>query len=74
MRPSTAHSPQPQVTSRLLTRTEAAEYLRLKPQTLAAWACVRRYSLRFVRCGRAVRYRQSDLDAFLAERTVGAGT
>ena len=55
---------------RLLTRREAAEFLRLQPQTLAAWAMTGKH-LPFVRCGRAVRYKQSDLEAFLERQTVG---
>jgi excisionase family DNA binding protein len=53
----------------LLTRAEAAAYLGLKEQTLAVWASAGRYALPYVRCGRLVRYRRSDLDAWLARRT-----
>jgi excisionase family DNA binding protein len=55
----------------LLTRGEAAEYLSIRPQTLAIWAMTQRYGLPIVRVGRSVRYRRSDLDAFLSRRTVG---
>ena len=58
--------------SELMTRKEASEYLGLAEQTLAAWASTRRYSLRYVKVGRNVRYRKSDLDRFLEQRTVGA--
>ncbi len=53
----------------LLTRPEAAEYLRLKTQTLAAMACHGR-GPRFVRCGRSVRYRLADLDGWMEQNTV----
>ncbi len=53
----------------LKTRAEAAEYLGLKPQTLSVWASTGRYSLPFVKVGRLVKYRQSDLDEFLARNT-----
>jgi len=56
----------------LLTRAEAAEFLGLRPQTLAAWASARRYDLPFVKVGRSVRYRRRDLIAWLDRRTVGA--
>ena len=56
----------------LLTREEAAEYLRVTPGTLAVWASTRRYELPFIKCGRAVRYRKADLDRWLAGRTVPA--
>ena len=58
--------------TKLLTEAEAADYLSVEPQTLCAWRCTRRYNLRFIKVGRLVRYRPEDLEAFLAERTVGA--
>jgi excisionase family DNA binding protein len=61
----------PSLDSNLLTRDQAAKYLGVKPQTLAAWLCRRRYPLPVVRVGRLVRYRLSDLEAFLDARTVG---
>jgi len=54
----------------LLSRDEAAAFLGLKTQTLASWASSGRYPLPFVKVGRAVRYRLSDLEKFLADRTV----
>lgn len=54
----------------LLTRDQAAEYLGITPRTLAVWACVKRYNLPYVKVGRLVKYRRSDLDAFIARRTV----
>lgn len=57
--------------SELFTRDLAAAYLGVQAHTLAAWASTRRYPLRYVKVGRLVRYRKSDLDDFLAKRTVG---
>lgn len=54
----------------LLTREQAAEYLGVQVQTLAVWATTGRYALPFIRVGRLVKYRRSDLDAFLESRTV----
>ena len=54
----------------LLTRAEAAQFLGVRVQTLACWATCGRYSLPMVKVGRAVRYRLSDLEKFLADRTV----
>lgn len=54
----------------LLTRDQAAEYLGITPRTLAVWACVKRYNLPYVKVDRLVKYRRSDLDAFIARRTV----
>lgn len=53
----------------LLTREKAADYLSVKPQTLAVWATLGRYSLPVVHVGRLVRYRREDLDEFLRSRT-----
>jgi excisionase family DNA binding protein len=58
--------------SKLLTRKEAAEYLGVKPQTLACWAVTGKYGLPVVKVGRAARYRLSDLEKWLSSRTVGA--
>jgi excisionase family DNA binding protein len=58
-----------------LTRTQAAEYLGLRnADTLAVWATTKRYNLPFVRIGRKVYYRRSDLDKFIERRTVGTAT
>lgn len=59
------------MTQRLLNRKQAAEFLRIKPRTLATWASTGRYSLPFVKVGRSVRYRIEDLEAFMRRRTVG---
>ena len=52
----------------VLNTTEAAEYLGFQPQTLAIWRTTGRYGLPFLKLGRLVRYRKSDLDAWLASR------
>lgn len=49
----------------LLTRKEASKYLGVAVGTLAVWACNKRYNLPMVKVGHLVRYRKSDLDAFL---------
>ena len=54
----------------LLTRSEAAKYMGITPGTLAVWACEKRYPLPYIKVGRAVRYRQTDLDQWLTSRTV----
>lgn len=59
------------ITSNLLTRKEAAEYLGVKEDTLAVWACSKRYELPMVKIGRLVKYKQSDLDGFIQSRTIG---
>ena len=58
------------VRERLMTRDEAADFLGLRPQTLAAWV-VRRQGPPFIRVGRCVRYRLAVLERWLEARTVG---
>lgn len=58
------------VSDPLLTRAEAADYIGVKPTTLAAWALAGRYDLPVVKVGRLVRYRKSDLDRWLQRRTI----
>ena len=53
----------------LLTRKEAAEVLDCKESTLALWKCTKRYPLPYVKIGKNVRYRLSDLKKFI-ERNV----
>ncbi len=52
-------------TEPLLDRKTAAKYLSVSPGTLAVWDCTKRYDLKPIKVGRAVRYRRADLDAFL---------
>jgi excisionase family DNA binding protein len=49
----------------LLSRKEAAQYLGVSASTLANWASTRTFVIPFFRVGKAVRYRKSDLDAFI---------
>ena len=49
----------------------AAEYIGVKPGTLQVWRSTKRYPLPYLKVGRLVRYRQSDLDAFLKASVVG---
>ncbi len=59
---------------KLLNRKQAADFLGVKPQTLASWACNRRYALPVVRIGRTCRYRPADLMAWIAARTECSAT
>ena len=56
----------------LYSREVAAEYLGVKASTLAVWAATKRYPLPYVKVGRLVKYRLSDLEAFLECRTIGS--
>jgi len=52
----------------LLNRKCAANYLGVSPDTLAVWDCTKRYDLKPIKVGRAVRYRMSSLNEFLDSR------
>ena len=51
---------------KLLTPTETAARLRVSVGTLAQWRHHKRYSLPFVKIGRAVRYLEAEVKAFIA--------
>ena len=53
----------------LLNDLQAAQLLNTKPQTLAVWRCKKRHGLPFIRVGRSIRYRRSDIERWLQART-----
>jgi len=55
----------------LVTRQEAAEFLGVRVQTLAKWAMTGEH-LPVIHVGRSVRYRVSDLEAFVGRNTTPA--
>lgn len=58
-------------TIKLLSPDEVADILGVSKQTLAVWRCERRYELLYVKVGTCVRYRRSDVDKFIEQRTQG---
>lgn len=62
-----------QRTSDLVNETEAATLLNIAKGTLSVWRSTGRYSIPFVKVGRRVRYRRSDLEAWLDVRTHSNG-
>jgi len=56
----------------LLSRKEAADYLGVTEQTLAIWKCTGRCNLTYVKIGRLVKYRRSDLNAFINRNSSGS--
>ena len=54
----------------LISRKQAAAYLDVAERTLAIWKSRKRYDLPVVKMGRLAKYRKSDLDAFIARRTL----
>jgi predicted DNA-binding transcriptional regulator AlpA len=60
----------PSLEQRLLTATEAADYLCCSVWTLAEWRCNGSHSgPNFVKAGRSVRYAKGDLDAWIKRNT-----
>ena len=57
----------------LLDEKQAAELLQVKPGTLAVWRSTGRYAIPFVKVGRSVRYRLSDLNSWLESRYCANG-
>lgn len=57
------------VTDPTLTTAEAAAYIGVALATLEHWRTTGRYNLPYLKAGRAVRYRKSALDKFMASRT-----
>lgn len=55
--------------SPLLDEAQAAQHLDVSPGTLSVWRSTGRYQLPFLKVGRKVRYRLSDLDEWLETRT-----
>jgi len=55
----------------LLTPSQAAQQLITDTGTLANWRYSKRVDLPFVKVGRLVRYRQSDVDAFINRNLIG---
>jgi len=56
--------------TKLLDEREAAAFLNISRKTLATWRSERRYSLAYVRIGRAIRYEPAALLAFIERRRV----
>lgn len=54
----------------LLDTGPAADYLGVTPRTLEVWRCVKRHAIPYIKVGRLVKYRQTDLDAWLESRTI----
>jgi excisionase family DNA binding protein len=54
----------------LLTTKETAGRLQITEGTLMVWRSTKRYPLKFVKIGRKVRYRLSDIEEFLDKRTM----
>ena len=58
---------------KLLTPHEVAEVLGVNVETLNVWRATQRYSLKYVKSGRLVRYRQQDVEDFIESRIQEGG-
>jgi predicted DNA-binding transcriptional regulator AlpA len=54
----------------LINTEEAARRLQISPGTLTVWRSTRRYPLKFCKIGRKVRYRATDIEEFIDNRTM----
>jgi len=52
----------------LLTPREVAAMLRVQPETLNVWRCVKRYPLPYLKIGSRIRYRLADVEKFILSR------
>jgi excisionase family DNA binding protein len=57
-------------TNQRFDSAQAAEYLGIQAQTLAAWRMTGRHKIPYIKMGRRVVYLQSDLDAYLSSHRV----
>ena len=62
-----------QTSRELLNEQEAAQVLDTAPGTLSVWRSTGRYGIPFVKIGRNVRYRKTDLVAWLDARVHQSG-
>lgn len=58
--------------NRLLAPEEASEILGVASGTLAVWRCTDRYPLNYIKCGRLVKYRVSDILRFISSQCIFA--
>jgi hypothetical protein len=54
----------------LLDNNAAAAFLGVSSGSLEVWRSTKRYNLKYIKVGRLVKYRLSDLEEFLNRRTV----
>jgi excisionase family DNA binding protein len=59
--------------NRLLTTKEAADYFRIQPNTIEQWR-VKGQGPKFVKIGRCIRYRPTDIKDYLDQMLVSSTT
>jgi len=55
--------------NKLLTTEETAIYLGVGKETLNVWRATKRYKIPYIKVGKLIKYRKSDLDEWLKHRT-----
>ncbi|MFZ6675262.1 helix-turn-helix domain-containing protein [Undibacterium sp. Xuan67W] len=55
----------------LFTENQTADLLQISRQTLSNWRCTKPEILPFVKVGRLVRYRNSDIENFIESNVFG---
>lgn len=58
-----------QVATRLMTQSEAANYLNTSVGVLNTWRSIGKQKLPFVHWGRSIRYKKEDLDTWIENQT-----
>jgi hypothetical protein len=58
------------VLQKMLSEEEVAQILGVKPNTLKDWRCRGSKSLKYVKSGKLVRYKERDLAQFIEKQTV----
>jgi hypothetical protein len=56
--------------TKLLDTIQTAKYLGITSDTLAVWRCNKIYNLQYIKVGKSVKYRVSDLDNFINSRVM----
>lgn len=54
----------------LLNVEQAADFIGVTSHTLDVWRCTKRHTIPYLKVGRLVKYRRSDLEAWLISRTI----
>ncbi|MHA1540782.1 MAG: helix-turn-helix domain-containing protein [Alphaproteobacteria bacterium] len=55
--------------NKLFTTKETSQYIGITQGTLAVWRTTKRYKIPYIKIGRLVKYRKSDLDTWIESRT-----
>ena len=58
-----------EMNTKLLTSEQVSEILGVNTHTLAVWRCTGRYNLPYIKTGRLVRYKDTDVAAFINSST-----